>query len=228
MIKKILLFSFLFFVSELNAQLYNERSLYGYGAGLDVPGVMERGKYFSIGYGFQSIESKETGFLSLKSDYATSLTFGKTFYLNQTPVLNSIFFGIDWTMLDLNFADYSKSFQKECQVDEISFFQIEAGMQVGPSVTIDFGNEFGLNAYFRYTPSFSGFYNGDFKPYAYNYAGFFVTGIGVLYQDFAFGVEGRLGKANYEFKTEDIPGTVIESKYSWTTKAIRIYISYRF
>lgn len=224
--KIFLLFTFFLSALSLNAQRASERSLLK-DLGLDDRGNA-RSKYLNLGYAFQSIENRETDFLSLKSDYALSLTAGNTFYLNKEPLFNCLLFGIDWTWLDLNFADYSKSFREKNGIEESSFLQLEAGMHAGPSITIDAGNELAFYAYFRYAPSYSGFYNEKFKPYAYNYASFFVTGIGASYRMGGLGIERRWGKADYEFKTEGAVGSIGKSNFNLKTGAIRIYISYRF
>jgi hypothetical protein len=207
-----------FFILKSNAQDFSENE----------KERKDRNTYLNVGYAVQSFESKETRFLSLKSDYAVSFTLGHTFYLHKEPVLNCLKFGIDWTFLDLNFANYTKSYRKEYGVGISYLFQLEAGMQMGPSITLNPVNGLNLNAYFHYAPSFSGFYNGELKPYAYNYAGFFAAGLGISYQVISLGIEKRWGNADYEFKTEDDYGILETNKKNWDTKTTRIYIGFRF
>ena len=195
----------------------------------DVQNEKERSVYMNLGYAIQRFESKETYFLSLESDYSVFFTLGKTFYLHKEPVLKCIKFGIDGTFLDLNFADYTNSFRMYYYgEDKLHLFQIDAGMHVGASITLNPVRELNFNGYFRYAPSFSGFYNSEFKPYTYNYAGFFVTGLGISYKVISIGTEWRWGNAKYEFTTEDDYGVIEIHKNKWGTKAFRMYISFRF
>ena len=187
----------------------------------------ERSFYLNLGYAFQYFDSKETDFLTLKSAYALTLNIGKTFYLHKKPVLKCLKFGIDWTFFDLNFADYSKSYKKNA-VGKSYLFQIDVGMHAGVSITINPVKEFNIIPYFRYAPSFSGFYNGKLKPYTYNYTGFIVTGLSLSYKAIAIGAEWRWGKAKYKFTTEDDYGFIETHNNRWTTNAARIYISYKF
>ena len=187
----------------------------------------EKSGYVNFGYAFQHFESKETNFLTLKSEHAVSFTWGKTFYLHKKPILKCIKFGIDWTFIDLNLADYTKSFQKDYLVNS-HLFQIDAGMHLGLSITLNPVKGLNFNGYCRYAPSFSGFYNNEFKPYTYNYAGFFVSGLGISYKVISLGAEYRWGKAKYEFTTEDNYGVIETHNNEWETKAIRVYLSFRF
>ena len=210
--KKFLILSLLLsLVLSLNAQDKKKRSV-----------------YLNLGYAIQHFESKETRFLTLNSDYAVSFTLGKTFYLHKKPILKCIKLGIDWTFLDLNFADYTKSFQNDYWVDKSHFYQIDAGMHLGLSITLNPVKGLNFNGYFRYAPSFSSFYNREFKPYEYNYAGYFVSGLGISYKVISLGVERRWGNAIYEFKTKDNDGIIDVYKNKWITNAIRMYISFRF
>ena len=188
----------------------------------------EKSGYVNFGYAFQHFESKETGFLTLTSDYAASFTLGKTFYLHKTPIGKCIKFGIDWTFIDVNFANYTKSFQKDYWVEKSRLYHIDAGMQLGLSVTLNPVKGLNFNQYFRYAPSSSGLYNGRFKPYEYKYAGFYVAGLSISYKVISVGAEYRWGTAKYEFTTEDNFGYQETYNNKWTTKAVRMYISFRF
>jgi len=194
----------------------------------DIQDEKKRSVYLNLGYAFQHFESKETDFLTLKSDYAVFFTLGNTFYLHKKPIGKCLKFGIDWTFLDLNFVDYTKPYRKDYWVDKLRLFQIDAGMHLGLSITLNPVKGLNLNGYFRYAPSFSGFFNGEFKPYTYNYTGFFVTGLGISYKVISLGADYRWGNAKYEFKTENFFGDIKTHKNKWTTKAIRMYISFRF
>jgi hypothetical protein len=75
--------------------------------------------------------------------------------------------------------------------------QFEAGMGLGPSLTINPVNKLKLSLYFHVTPSYSVIIQ-DSEAY-YHYATFFNVGLSVAYKVISIGVETRwAGATNYD------------------------------
>lgn len=215
--------------------------------------IWRRTKYRNIAFVKQSLQEQDGTGEKWHSDYAFALTMGRTYYLHRKPILNMIKFGIDWTYLDINYANYGKiknydfdnndypleSYPDE-QEDDINIgrHQFEYAMQVGPSVTVNPINHLKVNAYFRYAPSFSGILIDD--EFSCNYASFFVTGAAISYKVISVGIESRWGKAKYknfsidDFNEEDMDvdnpewnDVISKSKRKFKTNSVRFYISFR-
>lgn len=215
--------------------------------------IWRRTKYRNIAFVKQSLQEQDGTGEKWHSDYAFALTMGRTYYLHRKPILNIIKFGIDWTYLDINYANYGKiknydfdnndypleSYPDE-QEDDINIgrHQFEYAMQVGPSVTVNPIDHLKVNAYFRYAPSFSGILIDD--EFSCNYASFFVTGAAISYKVISVGIESRWGKAKYknfsidDFNEEDMDvdnpewnDVISKSKRKFKTNSVRFYISFR-
>lgn len=215
--------------------------------------IWRRTKYRNIAFVKQSLQEQDETGEKWHSDYAFALTMGRTYYLHRKPILNMIKFGIDWTYLDINYANYGKiknydfdnndypleSYPDE-QEDDINIgrHQFEYAMQVGPSVTVNPIDHLKINAYFRYAPSFSGILIDD--EFSCNYASFFVTGAAISYKVISVGIESRWGKAKYknfsidDFNEEDMDvdnpewnDVISKSKRKFKTNSVRFYISFR-
>ena len=80
-------------------------------------------------------------------------------------------FGLDWSWVDLNYSKYTISESEEPgsgsvgdimdETIDIGNHQLEYGMQVGPSITINPVHELKISLYFRLTPSYSMMYLDD-------------------------------------------------------------------
>lgn len=118
-------------------------------------------------------------------------------------------------------------------------YQAEFGMQFGPSLTINPINHLKLSGYFRVTPSYSIFYNGD--DVSGSYGTFFSIGGAISYKAISFGVEGRWGNTKYKslMGEGDDSGDDYGDDYGYeesynepTPKykigTTRVYISFRF
>lgn len=205
--------------------------------------IWARRKYFNIGYANQQLEPKDHETGKLSSDFAVSLTTGRTYYLHKKPILNMIRFGIDWSYLDFSFAKYSQEifdistdkynydnnndYYPEYEESETAdLYKMELGMQVGPSITINPVDYLKVSAYFRYAPCFSILldrYEGDF----YNsYGSFFVAGAAVSYKVISLGVEKHWGTSSfdtgYDYDRDD------SKNIDWKSSGPRFYISFRF
>ena len=143
---------------------------------------------------------------SLECDYSAGLTLGNTFYVHKTPIARMIRFGIDWTYFELNFSQFDV-------YDKI--YKAEAGMQVGPSITVSPVRHLNLSAYTRFAPCYSAYYNNDSEDFEGKYASFFVAGTSVSYNVISMGIESRWGTTSYDFGDIELSGP-------------RIFIGFRF
>lgn len=218
----------------------------------------KRAKYFNIGYVSQTSKPIDPGF-EYRSNLGVSLVWGKTFYLHKKPLARMIKFGIDFSWMDINYAKYTdwQSTNDWLPEDDptagdasdiylegdtggklnLGAHQLEYGLQVGPSVTINPVDHLKISAYFRIVPSASVVVLDD--NVNANYATFFVTGGAVSWRVISLGVEGRWGRANYRnfSLSEDSLDSALEGgisdviqsgKSKRKTSAVRVYLSFRF
>ena len=166
----------------------------------------------------------------MKSDFGAAIVWGKTYYLHKKPLAGMIKFGIDWSWMDLNYAQY-KLETYDYDTDELyseKAHQLEYGMQIGPSVTINPVHHLKVSAYFRVTPSYSMMYLDD--SFNSNFALFYSFGGSVAWKVISVGVEGRWGQAKYNgFSLEDADLEGISStKTKLKTNSVRFYVGFRF
>ena len=153
-------------VDDLSQQLRHQKN-----EELDRKIWKNRSKYFNLGYVKQSLVFKDFGDEKLKNDFGVSISWGKTYYLHKKPLLGMLKFGLDWSWVDLNYSKYTISESEEPgsgsvgdimdETIDIGNHQLEYGMQVGPSITINPVHELKISLYFRLTPSYSMMYLDD-------------------------------------------------------------------
>ena len=184
----------------------------------------DRKGYSNFMYGKQDLTFEEDGeeFMKLKSDWATAISFGRTYYLHKRPLAGMIKFGLDWSFLDLNVGSFKVQEDDGYDVYEETLYKGEVGMQFGPSVTINPISHLKVAAYFRVVPSYSAaYYDEDFKG---KYATFFTYGVSVAYKVISLGVEQRWGKTELDLEDGDY-GTY---KVNLKSKGPRFYLSFRY
>ena len=150
-------------VDDLSQQLRHQKN-----EELDRKIWKNRSKYFNLGYVKQSLVFKDFGDEKLKNDFGVSISWGKTYYLHKKPLLGMLKFGLDWSWVDLNYSKYTISESEEPgsgsvgdimdETIDIGNHQLEYGMQVGPSITINPVHELKISLYFQLTPSYSMMY----------------------------------------------------------------------
>ena len=168
--------------------------------------------------------------------------------MHKKPLAGMIKFGIDWSWMDLNYAQY-KLETYDYDTDELyseKAHQLEYGMQIGPSVTINPVHHLKVSAYFRVTPSYSMMYLND--EFYHHYATFCNTGFAVAWKVLSVGCEWRWGKASYDglgLNLDDLEGDYSDGDFSGDipsaddvltdlqdlklkTKSFRVYFSFRF
>ena len=199
----VIIFLVLSVVKGVNAQVDNE----------------PRAKYLNLSYMKATMENE--GY-KVKSDYSAGLTAGRTFYVHKKPLAGMIRIGIDWSYLDLNFSQFTER-DDDIYDEEWKTYKIEAGMHVGPSVTVSPVENLHLNAYVRFAPCYSGITDSDFDKISSAYASFFVTGASVSYNVISLGLENRWGTTKYK---EDYDGE--SYNYDIKMSGPRFYIGFRF
>lgn len=213
----------------------------------------DRSKYFNLNYVNQKLSPDIDGWDKLgggelKSDFGAAIVWGKTYYLHKKPLAGMIKFGIDWSWMDLNYAQY-KLETYDYDTDELyseKAHQLEYGIHIGPSVTINPVHHLKVSAYFRVTPSYSMMYLND--EFYHHYATFCNTGFAVAWKVLSVGCEWRWGKASYDglgLNLDDLEGDYSDGDFSGDipsaddvltdlqdlklkTKSFRVYFSFRF
>lgn len=179
------------------------------------PAVWQEGrKYLYISYGKQKLKSDV---FNENADYAFALIKGRTYYLHKNPIAGMLKFGIDWTQFDLNFAKYpdfkesAESYYGDDEDIDLGIMQLEAGMGIGPSVTVNPISSLKAAVYFHVTPSYSLMIQND--EFYHHYATFFNVGLTVSFKAISIGIEHRwCGKVNYKGITfGDIEGIYDDS-----------------
>ncbi len=204
----------------------------------------ERKAWFNFVYGKQSLKIDKSD-ICLHSDWGAGISTGRTFYLHKRPILGLMKFGLDWTYFDLNAACYSGSFmntgdsyyypdgmkqsynemddEDEDEDDSSDIYKGEAGMQFGPSLTVNPVHELKIAFYFRAVPCFSMLYSDEeFKG---NYATYFTYGASIAWRVISFGVEQRWGDSNLSYPWGEEEEN-IDMKLK--AKGPRFFLSFRF
>lgn len=188
-----------------------------------------RGTYLNFNYVSSKLKNTSDK-SSLKNDYGAAITIGHTFYLHKEPLWNIVRFGVDWTFFDLNFSQYSQKTYDEYDGEDKNFlYQAEAGIHIGPSVTVTPVKGLNVSGYFRYAPSYAAIYNDYSENYSGGYGSFFVSGLSLSYKIISVGVENRWGSAKYKFDDEeDEYEEPISYKQKFKTSGARFYLGFRF
>lgn len=191
-----------------------------------------RAKYFNVAYVSQQMTLTDNG-SRLNSKFGVALSSGKTYYLHKKPIAGMMKFGIDWTWMDLNYAGYAQQGLDAYDHDdafELGLHQIDVGMQIGASFTINPVDHLKVAVYFRYAPTFSMALLDD--AFGYNYVSFFNAGLSVSYRIISIGFENRWGNARYNNlglnEDGDYSTTFNSFKRNMKTNSMRVYVSFRF
>lgn len=185
-----------------------------------------RNKYINFGYTNMTIKQDDAP--DLKSDFGAAFTVGRTFYLHKKPIANMIRLGIDATWIDLNYANYKMLvMDKDDDENDYTYHQGDISMHIGPSITINPVSKLNIHGYFRFAPTFSGFYDND--SFYVNYAKVFVGGGSVSYGIIGLGIESRFGDCKYkrivlpEEEENESPNRIKTTLSGW-----RAYLTVRF
>lgn len=196
-------------------------------------------KYFNLGYVSQQLKASDDldGSAKIKSKFGASLSSGRTFFLNQEPIAKVLYFGIDWTYLDLNYAQYKETEtytyedQNGATVTENEDYmthKAEIGMQVGPSVHVGLTDGFTLSGHIRYAPSYSMLYTDD--EFSGGFGNMFTTGLSANYGAFGLGFETRWGSSKHSFTMdmEEMEEQEVTVKEKIKLSGTRVFLAFRF
>lgn len=174
-----------------------------------------------VNFAFSASSMKQDGSKSLKSKGGASITLGNTYFIKPVSVGNVLRFGIDASWIDFNY-DY---FNVQDHSVSMVYDQIEAAVQVGPSITLTPTDLVRMSGYFRYAPTLSLLFGNGNKEVAYG--SYCVGGINVSYKFLGIGVESRFGTAKY--RPLALVGTVIErDRVKTKLNGYRIYLTINF
>lgn len=170
--------------------------------------VWAQAKYFNIAYAKQTLKSD---YETMNSNLAFSVQSGRTYYLHKKPIAGMIKFGIDVNYMDMSFAKYpdlpaepsaSADEDEDSPLIDLGIMQMEYGIGVGPSVTVNPVDHLKASVFFHVTPSYSLMVQNS--SLYHHYATFLNVGLSVAYRVISIGVEHRwCGKVNYNGLTMD-------------------------
>ena len=187
-----------------------------------------RSDYLNLAFVVQNVETNIDELSELNSEWGASISWGKTFYLHRKPIGRVLKFGLDWTWLDLNGACFEQDMYSIFDGDyHETLYQLDAGMQFGPSITVNPVDHLKISTYFRVTPTFATVYAVENELFLKNYATCLNAGLSVAWRLLSLGVEYRTGKTSYDDLgelSELMPGVAIDlNTTSW-----RMYFGFRF
>ena len=187
-----------------------------------------RSDYLNLAFVEQNVETNIDELSELNSEWGASISWGKTFYLHRKPIGRVLKFGLDWTWLDLNGACFEQDMYSIFDGDyHETLYQLDAGMQFGPSITVNPVDHLKISTYFRVTPTFATVYAVENELFLKNYATYLNAGLSVAWRLLSLGVEYRTGKTSYDDLgelSELMPGVAIDlNTTSW-----RMYFGFRF
>lgn len=187
-----------------------------------------RSDYLNLAFVVQNVETNIDELSELNSEWGAAISWGKTFYLHRKPIGRVLKFGLDWTWLDLNGACFEQDMYSIFDGDyHETLYQLDAGMQFGPSITVNPVDHLKISTYFRVTPTFATVYAVENELFLKNYATYLNAGLSVAWRLLSLGVEYRTGKTSYDDLgelSELMPGVAIDlNTTSW-----RMYFGFRF
>lgn len=156
----------------------------------------KRSRYFYIAYGKNQLKDNSN---KLSSDYSFAMISGRTYYLHKRPLGGMVKFGIDWNFADVNFAKYPDLTPVKVSNDQLdpelaetfdlAPMQIDLGMGIGLSCTVNPVNHLKAGIYFHVTPSYSMVLQNE--ELHSSYATFFNFGLHASYKAISLAFEMR-------------------------------------
>ena len=201
----------------------------------------KRKTFLYFGYTNQSLEAPGHSDYTWDSKYGANLTVGRTSYLHRKPIAGIMKFGLDYGMSTnvakynnapyqdlMNSGGYEDDYESGEEIPEIlkSFknFQADAGLFIGPSLTINPVSKLRISLYGRFLPSYSAMYLSE--DYSGCFAPFITYGANISWGVISVGV-----KAKSATMKRSIPELMEISDYKDNTKlktsAVTFYIGFR-
>ncbi len=193
-----------------------------------------------------------------EQEFAIGLQWGKTYYLHRKPIAGMIKFGIDWNWTDVTYAKYKNPLEDMANAPtpyyeegddlftdiDLGMQQIDYGMAIGPSITVNPVGHLKAAAYFHYIPTGSMVLMDSEISAAY--VGNMAWGMTVSHKAFFVGFESRWGTGKYgKFDIDDldedlgyddatgevdVPGfnNLFKDKNKMKTKSFRLSFGFRW
>lgn len=191
-------------------------------------GIMPRTIYVNFGYNLQSFSfGKGPQHTKLRSDYAAAFTVGNSYLLHRRPIANMLWFGIDATWCDLNYAFYTpeSNAADPLEKNDTDLYKAEIGMQAGAAIILKPLRRLQIHAYFRYCPTFAGAVTD--QTFFGNYGSYYVGGCNISSGFIGGGVETRFGGNRYKcLSGGDAERYLFDGRGE--TRGVRFYITLRF
>lgn len=178
----------------------------------------------STSAGFVSSTLKQSGKPALKSNYGFCYSFGRTSYLTD-PIFGMLRVGIDQVYFDATYNDYSIENCNISPKQKYNISQLEACVQVGPSINLNPNSKLFISAYFRYSPTLS--YLNSLVCNAIKYASYFNTGGTLSFGIIGIGIEYRFGYTKYKSLFSGI-NSDDKKNINTTIKGLRAMITLKF
>lgn len=166
--------------------------------------IWGREKSWSIAYLAQSI--KPEGAEKLKSKFGITLNRGRNIYFHKKPIGNVLKFGIEYGV-EVSYANYKDVNVYEwnevyhgMELNNVSAHQVDAGVFLGPTVTVNPVSKLKVKVYFHFVPSYDLLIIDD-QRYS-NFVPYFSYGGEVSYGRLGIGIEGRTGQAKIKEKNK--------------------------
>lgn len=203
----------------------------------------KRSKYFNIGYVSQTRSITDTD-ISLNSKFGMSLSWGKQFYLHKQPLFGMLKFAIDWSWIDINYANYEYGYNSN-EDSSNTLHQIDLAMQFGVSAAVNPIDHLKVGVYFRATPTGTlSLGLGEEESAGFGYITCYNTGAFIAYKVASIGVEYRWGKgtlSNFaynensvangsynDYTSVDVADILTRDKINTKIGTLRIYFGFRF
>lgn len=212
--------------------------------------------YFNISYDKTTLSSDELplggatlGSNEFKNKFGMGIQWGKTFKLHKKPLGNLLFFGIDFTWMDVNFNQYDKADKITPGYSDDTSFAIKTMPWHNKKTTLDYGISVGPSfTLYPFTPlhsnatdniRFHGYFHlgykgeaffikevGDGTQHAWGHGLFTAFGASLTFNAIGLGVEMR-NDNNINVKHVD-KKEFGDQKMKFKEKITRIYLQFRF
>lgn len=184
---------------------------------------MPRKNFFNAGFSY--IDMELPGLESLNPYYGVNFSIGRTFFFNNNQDDYILYWGLDVVWLDVNYNNYRLKFVSKTITDEFEYHQVEVGVQVGPSLSVNFSDDVKLSVYVRYAPSISMLYADDVD--CYGFGSFYVAGASIFYKRVGLSIDYRYGDSKYKDWTSR-SGLQTEEKEKCLFEGFRGCLTFRF
>ena len=161
-----------------------------------------------------SFDLPDSKFDKCTSNYGAGFTWGKTFnFIGKKNGSKTVRLGIcaDWLNANYSYYEFTDMFFQNTM--NSTFTHMNAGMQVGPMITLFPDRKFNIQLYGKYSPCYS-IMALEFDEYKNVYSGFtngFVAGGNISIGFFGIGIEYRSHSGKYTSEIDDMLADMVSS-----------------